>query len=129
MEYRCTKQYQAIYDFVTNNRCHPTAEEVYSEIVKEIPNISLKTVYRNLYKLVDEGKIARISLANQKDRFDGDTTNHYHLCCSKCHQFMDFYLPYQNQLNEMASQKSNYQIMAHTIIFKGICPQCLKKIK
>ena len=43
MEYRCTKQYQAIYDFVTNNRCHPTAEEVYSEIVREVPNISLKT--------------------------------------------------------------------------------------
>lgn len=45
-----------------------------AKLVKEIPNISLKTVYRNLYKLVDEGKIARISLANQKNRFDGDTT-------------------------------------------------------
>ena len=129
MEYRCTKQYQAIYDFVMNHRTHPTAEDVYQEIVQIIPNISLKTVNRNLYKLVEEGKITRISMANEKDRFDGQTMNHYHLCCNQCHNFVDIDLPYQDQLNEMAAKKSHYQISAHTIIFKGICPQCLNQIK
>ena len=127
MEYRCTKQYQAIYDYVKKSFIHPTAENVYEAILRQYPHISLKTVYRNLYKLADEGKILRISIANQKDRFDGRIDHHYHLCCQKCGNFMDVNIDYQYQLNEAVEQKTNYKIAAHSIIFKGICPRCLNQ--
>lgn len=126
MEYRNTKQYRSIYNYVAISCTHPTAEEVYLNVSKEFPNISLKTVYRNLNKMAQEGKIIRILIPNQPDRFDKTTANHYHLCCSKCGEFMDMDMEYQTQLNSLVESKSGYKKAAHSIIFNGVCPKCLK---
>ena len=47
-----TIQRQAILMYLKETKIHPTAEQVYGEIKKQIPNISLGTVYRNLNLLV-----------------------------------------------------------------------------
>lgn len=126
MEKRNTKQYLLIYDLVHNNYCHPTAEDIHQQVVRVYPNVSLTTVYRNLNKLALEGKIKRIIIANQKDRFDTTVSNHYHLCCDKCHKFVDLDYPYQLELDQKVKEISNYEINSHSIIFNGICPECQK---
>lgn len=126
MERRNTKQYKLIYDFINNNCSHPTAEEVYEEVVKIDPHISLTTVYRNLNKLADEGKIIRISIANQKDRFDFNTYNHYHICCQKCLKFMDVPIHNVDKLNQQVEKITSFKVFEHSIVFTGLCPECQK---
>ncbi|MBQ1935230.1 MAG: transcriptional repressor, partial [Clostridia bacterium] len=49
-----SKQRDAIVQVLKNTKSHPTADWVYEEVRKQIPNISLGTVYRNLAKLSDD---------------------------------------------------------------------------
>lgn len=56
---RMSKQRKKILDLVKSGRLgHPTAAEVYDEVRKSMPNISLGTVYRNLNMLADDGDIS-----------------------------------------------------------------------
>ena len=59
---RLTLQKKAILDFMQKTRTHPDSEEVYENLRKKIPMISLATIYRNLNQLADSGIIARIEV-------------------------------------------------------------------
>ena len=45
---RYSKQREAILQVLEDTKAHPTASTIYEEVRKEIPNISLGTIYRNL---------------------------------------------------------------------------------
>ena len=47
-----SKQRDIILEVVSNSCEHPSADMVYQEVKKQISNISLGTVYRNLNLLV-----------------------------------------------------------------------------
>ena len=83
-----TIQKQAILMFLKETRIHPTAEQVYGEVKKQIPNISLGTVYRNLHLLVEGGEIKEIK-SGSKVRFDGQELNHQHLIDKKTGEIYD----------------------------------------
>ena len=46
---------RAVYDYLTESRHHPTAEDVYHAVRSTIPKISLATVYKALESLVATG--------------------------------------------------------------------------
>ena len=47
-----SRQREAIKEFLMSRKDHPTAEVVYEYVSKDFPNISLGTVYRNLFLLI-----------------------------------------------------------------------------
>ena len=57
---------QAVIDVIKNMRCHPSADAIYEECRKTIPNISLATVYRNLAYLVKKGVLGRVIGCGEK---------------------------------------------------------------
>ena len=48
---RVTPQRQAILELLEGNRFHPSAEDIYHEVLKKYPQISFATVYNTLSKL------------------------------------------------------------------------------
>ena len=62
-----TKQQMMIRRLLEQSVTHPTAEELYLEAKKEMPNISMGTVYRNLGQMAEEGLIRRLHFAAQPD--------------------------------------------------------------
>lgn len=87
---RMTKQRQIIIDYLRDVTTHPTAEIIYKEIRKKMPNISLGTVYRNLNYLVEEGLILQLS-SGGKTRFDGNNVYHLHFICDQCEKINDIF--------------------------------------
>jgi Fur family peroxide stress response transcriptional regulator len=59
---RVTKQREAILRMLINTRSHPSADQIYDAVRKEIPNISKGTVYRNLQVLREDGAILELNL-------------------------------------------------------------------
>ena len=55
-------QREKILEYVLNSCEHPTVETIYNNVRKSLPNISLGTVYRNLNKLSEMGKIKKITI-------------------------------------------------------------------
>ena len=50
-----SKQREQILETVKSMDVHPSADDIYSHVRKELPQISLGTVYRNLNQLVEIG--------------------------------------------------------------------------
>ena len=63
-----SKQREAILQVLKNSKAHPTANQVYEEVRKIIPNISLGTVYRNLSELGGSGEILCLHVADAKSK-------------------------------------------------------------
>ncbi len=123
-----SKQREIILEYLRSVKTHPTAETIYEEVRKKDKKISLGTVYRNLDKLSDMGLIQRIKMANQKDRFDGDVSCHYHGKCIKCNNVIDIFLKENIDLSidEHVKNETNINVVSHDIIFNVICPNCDK---
>ncbi|MGN1063553.1 MAG: transcriptional repressor [Alphaproteobacteria bacterium] len=102
---------------------HPTAEQVYADIIKKYPSISKATVYRNLAQLVQGGIIRQIHAPQGADHFDYMTRPHYHFHCQHCQSVFDVDLPYNEKLNQLA-RTADFDIQNHRLIFTGICEKC-----
>ena len=59
--YGTPKQREVILSVLRGTDTHPTADWVYQEVRKELPNISLGTIYRNLRILVESGQALELS--------------------------------------------------------------------
>lgn len=93
-----SKQREAIIAYLKSVYTHPTAEEIYAEVRKVLPKISLGTVYRNLNELVESKRVLILHLEGNVDRYDGNTKPHAHLKCANCGKVEDIFLS-DNQLS------------------------------
>ena len=104
---------------VLSRKDHPTAEQIYEDVKREIPNISLGTVYRNLNFLAGAGKILKVDL--EKSVFDSTLEGHNHMLCEKCGRVVDVDVDI-NTANFF--DKLGNIITKADVRFTGICAQC-----
>lgn len=121
MERRYSRQRESILNVLRATRCHPDAEYVYGEVKKEIPNISLGTVYRNLGEMVKWGEIACIQTVDNRVRYDYNTQPHQHFVCRMCGAITD--LEIETDLEEQA-RAQGYEVEETQIVMSGVCPKC-----
>jgi Fe2+ or Zn2+ uptake regulation protein len=76
---RYTAQRAAVFNFLDRAKCHPTAEEVYQAVRRQLPKISLATVYKALEALVDARLAAKLTNGDGSARYDCRGEDHYHL--------------------------------------------------
>ena len=119
-----SKQKEAILNVLRSTKVHPTADWVYEEVRKTIPNISLGTVYRNLSKLSDENVIIKLGLGTAVEHFDGNPMPHYHVMCTECGAIDDIDTQPLDELNKWASQLFKGEIYKHSAMFFGKCEKC-----
>ena len=118
---RFTRQKKLILEIINNSHNHLSAEEVYIECRKDIPNISLGTVYRILNQLVDNQLVRRLKV-QEFDRFDSVHTKHNHFICTKCNSIYDLFDDIIDiDMIEVPGRVDDYDIK-----FIGICNDCLK---
>jgi Fe2+ or Zn2+ uptake regulation protein len=124
---RKTKQRELILKVVRGTRTHPTADWIYNEVRKEIPNISLGTVYRNLRLLCQSGEVLELDMCGTLSRFDGRTDNHYHFRCLKCGRVFDLDEPVDEGLNKRVADRTGFEVQCHRLEFRGLCLDCKDK--
>ena len=88
--YKATPQRLAIFEIILSSNEHPTAEQIYNEISKKFPSISLSTVYQVLHLLQDIGQITELKFGNQSSRFETNKTPHINLICPICGKIEDY---------------------------------------
>lgn len=124
---RMTKQRKTILRVLRNTDTHPTADWIYERVKKEIPNISLGTIYRNLNVLVEMGEIMVLDFGSTYSRFDGNPENHYHFRCERCDRVFDIDIPLNRELNMKVNENTPFMAFGHRTEFYGLCPDCQKK--
>ena len=121
-----TIQRKAIIDELKKLKTHPTADQFYEVMRKKTPKISIASVYRNLEVLSSLGMIAKLEISGTHNRFDGDTSLHYHLKCSKCGGFFDFVPEGSESLSKSLDKikELNMNIDNFNVVFNGLCGKC-----
>jgi Fe2+ or Zn2+ uptake regulation protein len=122
---RHSRQREVILGVVRSTMDHPTADWVYRHAQRQLPRISLGTVYRNLKRLAADGLIREIHTGDGlQARFDGNTGRHYHIRCVACGRVHDLPVSVDSRLEEEAGRAMNYRILGHHMEVQGICPAC-----
>ena len=125
---RMTRQRRIILEEMRTPGRHLTADDVYGRVRKQIPNISLGTVYRNLEVLVQAGRIRKLTLGGGQKQYDGGVHKHYHIRCSKCGLVTDVSAKAFPDLDKAATGGvDGFEITGHELEFIGICEKCKKK--
>ncbi len=119
-----SKQREKILTVVRNTKAHPTADWVFHEVRKEIPNISLATVYRNLNQLVESKDISEV-LSDGQLHFDANKDEHFHFICRSCNGIFD--------IDEARVGSPDFKLPRGYVVenvkmdFYGLCPNCISK--
>ena len=127
---KVTPQRQGILKLLDRNRTHPSAENIYHEILKEYPRISFATVYNTLSKLAKAGQIQELDIDPTKKRFDPCLAPHYHFYCKACGKVFDvvYDTPLLVDINPLNTiNVDGHQVDAIQINLKGVCKECRKK--
>ena len=127
MKRRETRQREAILNVLRDADSHPTADRIYDEVRKTIPNISKGTVYRNLKILKDAGKISELNLDGTVSRYEDKKDGHYHFRCEKCGKIFDLDEPVNHALDKKIAKKTGFTVNYHQLEFRGLCKECQSK--
>ena len=102
---------------------HPSAESVHVGATREMPSLSLRTVYTILGELVDLGVIRPLDVGTGSKRFCINPRRHHHLVCSRCGRITDVFVDV-GPLEVPPDQRRGFVIMDHEVVFRGICAAC-----
>jgi Fur family peroxide stress response transcriptional regulator len=123
MMYRLTPQRLAILEVLDGNRDHPSAEDVYGEVKKSFPTMSLATVYNTLDLLSRRGELRELTIDPARKRYDPAMDDHSHMICGECGRIADVGRAVSVHLGE--DERMGYEITGTRVEFYGRCPECL----
>jgi Fur family transcriptional regulator, peroxide stress response regulator len=125
-EIRPSYQRIKILEYLVTQKCHPTVDRIFNDLIKEIPTLSKATIYNTLNLLV-ESKLARVvTIEDNETRYDTMMSNHGHFKCETCSRIFDFTI---NIDDFMDDELIEYRINEKNVYFKGVCPECIKNKK
>ena len=123
---RYSRQRELVLRQVQSRCDHPTADEIYTAIREDCPGLSLGTVYRNLNGLVEMGRIRRVTIPGQADRFDRTLEEHDHLYCRCCGRVKDVQIDH-TAIHQALSSCQGFQIESYGLNLYGVCDECRRK--
>lgn len=124
---KCTKQRCAILKVLVESDVPKSAEEIFTQIKKDQPQLRLSTIYRNLNYFVREEIVRKLKFTTQASKFELITDkHHHHLVCVDCNEIIPLDCPLEEYKAELKS-KTSYRITEHRMKFYGLCPTCQQK--
>jgi Fur family peroxide stress response transcriptional regulator len=122
-----TPQRVTIYSVLMGAKDHPSAEDIYDEVRKSFPDISIDTVYRTLSTFSKMGLIDEVEGYGEAKRYDPVLEPHHHFRCRKCNRIVDFQDEGLNKLRLPVVIRGKYSVFNVKVVAEGLCDKCLVK--
>ena len=111
-----------VLEYLYQNQCHPTVDQIFIDLHKDMPTLSKTTVYNTLRILVGAGLVRVITIEDNETRYDIVVENHGHFKCESCGTIYNFRIDVDLLISE---DLNSFKIDDKNVYFKGICPRCL----
>ena len=121
---RMTRQRSVILDTLLSMRSHPTADELYAVVRRQLPSVSLGTIYRNLDVLARSGQVRKLEAGGSQARFDAELEPHHHVRCGGCGRVDDVAIGHETRLVRPEQSLHGFSITGYRIEYEGFCPDC-----
>lgn len=118
-----TPQRIAVYRALLESEDHPTPEMLYRTVSRDMPSLSLATIYKALDALASVGLVRPVSIDSDKRRYDANDAAHHHLVCSGCGKIRDYY---SNEFDALVPAKPvlGFAPQGISVNITGLCEQC-----
>jgi len=126
---RQTRQRQAVLEALCRHGAHPTAGQVYQAVRRQLPRISLGTVYRNLELFVGQGLAVKIQAEGAEARFDGNRRPHGHVRCIRCGRVQDVPKSQLPLRPGEVRRVAGFRILEVHLDLRGLCPSCAAAVR
>ena len=117
--FRFTPQRRHVYDVLSQKLDHPTAEEVFIRAKREMPDISLATVYNCLETLVQCGLVRQVNLERGATRYCPNLHEHAHFHDEATGQIHDVDLPEDLMARLRAVLPAGFDASSIDLTFRG----------
>ena len=111
-----------IYDYLKSHRTHPTADDIYSHLLKDAPTLSKTTVYNTLKLFVEHALVSMLTIDDTYRCFDGNIEMHAHLMCRNCKKIID--MPMPDEVGSFIKELDAFKADEVQLYVKGICKDC-----
>lgn len=124
--HKITPQRLAIIKILAVSEGHPSVEDIYEEIRRDFPTMSLATVYRNIVLLKSFGEVLELGFPDGSNRYDGNKpAPHPHVICIRCKKIVDPVLDSLDEMKKEVALETDFTILNHRLDFFGICSSCM----
>ncbi len=124
---RLTRQRKVILDVLEHTTgVHLSAEDIYHEVKKIMPEIGLATVYRSLELFARLDILHKNSFDEGKYRYELREENrhfHHHFICLSCNGIIEVKEDLLQQL-EADMESKGFKVVDHSLNLYGYCPNC-----
>ena len=122
VQIRQTKQRQIIEMLLKEANRPLFPKELLDKAKKHLPSVGIATVFRNLKKMVDEGKVEVVNVPGDSPRYEHpDFIHHHHFKCSECESVFKV-KGCPGDLEKLLPQ--GFQLTEHEITLFGLCADC-----
>ncbi len=123
---KITPQRIAVYEILLRSDNHPTVEEIYDEVKKRYPFVSLATVYRTVETLEQMGLAKKVCYWGSSARYDANMEEHHHLICVNCGAIRDIYI---DKNIDIPKELEGFETSGYSVNVYGLCPRCREKVQ
>ncbi|MBK5223523.1 MAG: transcriptional repressor [Acidimicrobiia bacterium] len=120
---KVTPQRQLIFRVLHDELRHATAEAVHARASRDMPTMSLRTVYQTLNDLAAMGEIVQLDLGTGSSRFDTNLDAHQHLVCAECGSVRDIVVD-SADIELAEATLEGFAVSSTDIVFRGRCASC-----
>ena len=121
---KVTPQRIAIIKHLDGNTVHPAVDDIYREVSRDFPTLSLATVYNTLDTLERIGEVRAICADPNRKHYDPNTSLHHHAICSRCNAIRDVTADYSTALKLPAEVAEVFAVEEAFAYFRGVCEGC-----
>ncbi|MCQ2504096.1 MAG: transcriptional repressor [Saccharofermentans sp.] len=122
---RVTVPRRIIFQYLIDNKTHPTCDRIYNDLKDTNSSLSLATVYNVTEKLVQENLVNVFVAPDGEHHYDSITEFHGHLYCEQCMTIFDF----KSKPDKIPDILKGAVIKSVSYMAVGHCPECAKKRK
>lgn len=119
-----THQRLVVWETLKSIPGHPSPEQVYERVKKEIPSISLATVYKTLHVFIESGLFREVSLHHGSMRVETNPQPHHHLVCRVCKSITDIAAEETGFAGLPANLPDGFVAERYAVDVLGVCAGC-----
>jgi Fur family ferric uptake transcriptional regulator/Fur family peroxide stress response transcriptional regulator len=110
---------------VIDTHGHMSVEDIYDEVSKIHPSLSLATIYKNIILMMEKGVLVEVPIVGKKSKYELSKADHMHLICTECGEVEDkMCLDQTEKIFSALTEQEHFALKKRQINLYGICASC-----
>lgn len=103
---------------------HWTADELWTALRQELPEVARATAYNVLEELVRVGLAEELAAGDGSQRYGLRLVSHHHFVCDRCQRWFDVQPSGVDGVQLAASGKGGHRVERVEVTLRGVCADC-----